>query len=227
MCVDTIPLQYVGDDALSDPFVGQIMHTGFNFAPAGWASCNGQIVAISKNNALFALLGTTFGGNGVSTFGLPNAAGRSLLGLGLSTASGQTYDWGEVGGAENETLTTANMPQHNHNATFVGAAGQTTATGSLQAFTGQTTTQINTPADGSFLANCANAGPAPVKIYVPAGTTGTPVNLGGVNITGGSFTPQGSVQVGPAGSNIPFSIMSPFLAMQTNIALRGIYPARN
>lgn len=211
---------------MSDPFIGQIMHTGFSFAPAGWASCNGQIVAISQNSALFALLGTTFGGNGVSTFALPNAAGRSFLGLGLSTASGQTYNPGEVGGAENQTLTTANMPQHNHTATFVGAAGQTTATGSLQAFTGQTT-QVSTPADGSFLSNCANAGPSPVKIYVPTGTAGTPVNLGGVNINGGSFTPQGSVQVAPAGNSIPFSVMSPFLAMQTNIALRGIYPARN
>lgn len=212
---------------MSDPFIGQIMHTGFSFAPAGWASCNGQLVAVSQNTALFALLGTTFGGNGVSTFALPNAAGRSFVGLGLSTASGQTYDPGEVGGSENQTLTIANMPQHNHSATFVGAAGQTTATGSLQVVTGQTTTQVNTPADGSLLANCANAGPAQVKIYVPAGTSGTPVNLGGVNITGGSFTPQGSVQVSPAGNNIPFSIMSPFLAMQTNIALRGIYPARN
>ncbi len=203
------------------------MHTGFNFAPAGWSSCNGQILAISQNNALFALLGTTFGGNGVSTFALPNAAGRSFLGLGLSTASGQTYVSGEVGGAENETLTTANLPQHNHSATFTGTAGQTTATGSLQAYTGQTTAQVSTPGDGSFLANCANAGPSQVKIYVPAGTTGTPVNLGGVNITGGTFTPQGAVQVGVTGSNTPVSIMSPFLAVQTNIALRGIYPARN
>lgn len=203
------------------------MHTGFNFAPAGWSSCNGQILAISQNNALFALLGTTFGGNGVSTFALPNAAGRSFLGLGLSTASGQTYVAGEVGGAEEETLTTANLPQHNHSATFTGTAGQTTATGSLQAYTGQTTAQVSTPGDGSFLANCANAGPSQVKIYVPAGTTGTPVNLGGVNITGGTFTPQGAVQVGVTGSNTPFSIMSPFLAVQTNIALRGIYPARN
>ncbi|OAN63894.1 phage tail protein [Sphingomonas sp. TDK1] len=212
---------------MSDPFIGQIMHAGFNFAPAGWASCNGQIIPISQNNALFALLGTTFGGNGVSTFALPNAAGRSFLGLGLSTASGQTYEWGDVGGAENETLTIANMPQHNHAAVFNGVAGQTSATGSLQAYTGQTTAQVNTPAEGSFLANCANAGPSQVKIYVPAGTTGTPVNLGGVNITGGTFTPQGSVQVGVAGNNIPFSTMSPFLAVQTNIALRGIYPTRN
>lgn len=211
---------------MSEPFVGQIMQVGFNFAPRGWASCNGQILAISQNQTLFALLGTTFGGNGVTTFSLPNAAGRALLGLGQSTASGQTYVWGQVAGTEQETLTIANMPAHNHIATFTGTPGATTATGSIQAVTGATT-QTNVPADQSLLANCANAGPNPVKIYAPAGTTGTMVNLAGVNITGGNFTPSGSVAVGITGSNIPFSIMNPYVAVQTNIALVGIFPSRN
>ncbi|NLS27359.1 hypothetical protein S2M10_23540 [Sphingomonas sp. S2M10] len=211
---------------MSDPFIGQIMHVGFNFAPAGWASCNGQILPIGQNQALFALIGTTFGGNGQTNFALPNAGGRSLLGLGQSTASGQTYVWGQTAGTETETLTIANMPAHNHTAVFNGIAGPTTATGSLQALSGQTA-QVNAPADGSLLANCANAGPSQVKIYAPAGSTGTAVNLGGVTITGGNFTPQGSVQVGISGNNIPFSIMNPYLAVQTNIALIGIYPARN
>lgn len=211
---------------MSEPFIGQIIQTGFNFAPRNWSSCNGQLMAISQNTALFSLLGTTFGGNGQTTFALPNAAGRSFVGLGLSTASGQTYDWGETAGTESVTLTIANMPAHNHTAVFTGSTGTTTATGSLQVLTGQAS-QVNTPAAGSFLANCANAGPNQVKIYVPAGSSGTPVNLGGVNITGGSFTPQGSVQVGPIGSNVPFSIMNPYLAVQTNIALFGVFPARN
>lgn len=211
---------------MSDPYVGQIMQVGFSFAPQGWASCNGQIMAVSQNQVLFALLGTTFGGNGSTTFGLPNAAGRALLGLGQSTASGQTYQWGQIAGTEQETLTIANMPAHNHIATFTGQAGPTTATGSIQAVTGQTT-QVNAPTDGSLLANCANAGAAQVKIYAPAGTTGTMVNLAGVNITGGNFTPAGSVAVGVTGNNIPFSIMNPYLAVQTNIALNGIFPSRN
>lgn len=211
---------------MSEPFLGQIMQVGFNFAPRGWASCNGQILGISQNNALFALLGTTFGGNGTTTFALPNCAGRSMLGLGQSSASGQTYVWGQIAGTENETLTLANLPAHNHTATFAGLAGDTTATGSIQAVTGATT-QANTPADGSLFANCANVGPQQVKIYAPAGTTGTMVNLGGVTITGGSFTPQGSVAVGVTGNNIPFSIMNPYVAVQTNIALEGIFPSRN
>ena len=212
---------------MSDPFVGQIMQVGFSFAPYGWASCNGQIMGISQNQALFSLLGTTFGGNGQSTFGLPNAAGRSFLGLGQSNASGQTYVWGQISGTETETLTIANMPAHNHAATFTGISGPTSASGSIQAISGLTAGQSNTPADGSLLANCANAGTNQVKIYVPSGTTGTAVNLGGVNITGGNFTPQGSVAVGIAGSNIPFSIMNPYVAVQTNIALVGQFPSRN
>ncbi|MBB4840735.1 microcystin-dependent protein [Sphingomonas kyeonggiensis] len=212
---------------MSEPFMGQIMQVGFNFAPRGWASCNGQILGIAQNNALFALLGTTFGGNGVSTFALPNAAGRGFVGLGQSTAGGQTYVWGQAAGTETETLTIANMPAHNHVATFTGIPGQTTATGSIQAISDVTTGQSNTPAAGSMFSNCANAGTNQVKIYVPSGTTGTSVNLGGVNITGGNFTPQGSVQVGITGSNIPFSIMNPYVAVQTNIALAGVFPSRN
>ncbi|HEX7656693.1 MAG: phage tail protein [Sphingomonas sp.] len=210
---------------MSEPFVGQIMQVGFNFAPTGWASCNGQIMSIAQNNALFALIGTTFGGNGTTTFGLPNAAGRSFLGLGQSSASGQNYVWGQIAGTETETLTVANMPAHNHPATFAGQAGNTSATGSIQAVTGATN-QTNTPADGSLLANCANSGPNPVKVYAPSGTTGAMVNLGGVQIAGGSFTPQGAVTVGIAGSTLPFSIMNPYLAVQTNIALVGIFPTR-
>lgn len=151
---------------MSEPFVGQIMQVGFNYAPSGWASCNGQILSIAQNNVLFALLGTTFGGNGTTTFALPNAAGRSFLGLGQSTASGQTYVWGQLAGTEQETLTIANMPAHNHPAIFAGTAGTTSATGTVQAVS-TASNQTNTPAEGSLFANAANAGPNPVKIYAP------------------------------------------------------------
>jgi microcystin-dependent protein len=210
---------------MSEPFVGQIMQVGFNFAPSGWASCNGQILNIAQNTSLFSLLGTTFGGNGTTTFALPNAAGRSFLGLGPSTAGGQNYVWGQNAGSETKTMTIAEMPAHNHVANFAGTTGNTSATGSIQAVTG-TTNQTNTPAEGSLLTNCANAGPNQVKIYAPTGTTGPMVNIGGVSITGGSFTPQGTVAVGITGGNLPFSIMNPYLAVQTNISLFGIYPQR-
>ena len=98
---------------MSDPFVAEIRIFPFNFAPRGWAFCNGQLLPISQNTALFALLGTTYGGNGVSTFALPNMQGsvpvHSGQGAGLSL-----YDLGEVTGVETVTLLQTEMPGHTH-----------------------------------------------------------------------------------------------------------------
>ena len=108
---------------MSNPYLGEIRIFGFTFAPAGWALCNGQILSISQNTALFSLLGTTYGGNGQSTFALPNLQGRVPnhfgQGAGLST-----YTQGQVGGVESVTLTVNQMPQHNH---LVNATSDTAA----------------------------------------------------------------------------------------------------
>jgi len=98
---------------MSDPFLGEIRMTGFNFAPVGWALCNGQTLSISQNTALFALLGTTYGGNGTSTFNLPDLQGRVPIHWG-SGAGLSTYVIGENGGTENVTLLSNQMPIHNH-----------------------------------------------------------------------------------------------------------------
>ncbi len=98
---------------MANPFLGEIRMFGFNFAPQGWAFCNGQLLSISQNDALFALLGTTYGGNGVSTFGLPNFQSRVPIhqgqGSGLSP-----YVIGAFGGVENVTLTVAQTAAHTH-----------------------------------------------------------------------------------------------------------------
>ncbi len=98
---------------MSDPFIGQIQTFGFNFAPRGWARCDGQLLPISSNSALFSLLGTTYGGDGRTTFGLPDLRGRAALhqgqGPGLSNRN-----LGQRAGAENTTLTVNQMPSHNH-----------------------------------------------------------------------------------------------------------------
>ena len=98
---------------MSEPFLGMIIIVPYNFSPRGWAFCNGQILPIAQNTALFSLLGTTFGGNGQTTFALPDLRGR------VSNSSGQgpglsSYDLGQVGGVESETLTINQMPAHNH-----------------------------------------------------------------------------------------------------------------
>ena len=96
-----------------EPFLGQIQAFGFNFAPRGWAFCQGQLLPISQNTALFSLLGTIYGGDGRTTFALPDLRGRSIVqpgsGPGLTTIS-----QGQRGGSESATLSANNMPSHNH-----------------------------------------------------------------------------------------------------------------
>src|SRR6187549_1540502 len=96
-----------------DAFVAEIRIFGFNFAPTGWAQCNGQLIPISQNTALFSLLGTTYGGNGQSTFALPDLQGNAAMhpgqGQGLSLR-----DLGEMSGSETVTLLVSEMPAHTH-----------------------------------------------------------------------------------------------------------------
>ncbi|NIJ21938.1 microcystin-dependent protein [Sphingomonas naasensis] len=107
---------------MADPFVAEIRVFPFNFAPTGWALCNGQLLPISQNTALFSLLGTVYGGDGKSTFALPDMQGSVPLhpgqGPGLSL-----YDLGQIGGSETVTLLTSEMPFHNHN--LMAASGDT------------------------------------------------------------------------------------------------------
>ncbi len=98
---------------MDSPFLGMIALFGFNFPPRGWAICNGQLLSISQNSALFALLGTIYGGNGVTTFGLPDLRGRVPLGVGQGPGL-SNYVQGQVGGTENTTLVAANLPAHTH-----------------------------------------------------------------------------------------------------------------
>jgi microcystin-dependent protein len=99
--------------AQADPFLGQLALVGFNFCPRGWSSAEGQLLSIAQNNALFALLGTIYGGDGRTTFALPDLRGRSPIGIG--TGPGLTsFREGQRGGTETTTLTVANMPSHSH-----------------------------------------------------------------------------------------------------------------
>jgi microcystin-dependent protein len=98
---------------VSDQFVGEIRVFALNFAPSGWAFCDGQLLAISQNAALFSLLGTNFGGNGTSTFGLPNLQGSVPLNWGQGPGL-SSYELGEVGGEPTVTLVASTVPAHTH-----------------------------------------------------------------------------------------------------------------
>jgi microcystin-dependent protein len=107
---------------MSEPFLGEIRMVGFNFAPAGWALCDGQVLAISSNTALFSLLGTYYGGNGTSTFALPDFRSRVPVHQGQGTGLSD-YVIGEVTGVENATLLSTNMPIHSHSVNAVTTGG--------------------------------------------------------------------------------------------------------
>jgi microcystin-dependent protein len=125
---------------MSNPFVGEIRVFGFNFAPTGWAQCNGQLLPISQNTALFSLLGTFYGGDGKSTFALPNLQGAAPMNQGQSPGT-SLRDLGEMSGEQYVTLLQSEMPMHPHalNAVETAAAarqppGQMFATGEAISF---------------------------------------------------------------------------------------------
>jgi microcystin-dependent protein len=134
---------------MPEPYVGEIRMFGGNFAPAGWMFCSGQLLPISENEVLFQLIGTTFGGDGQETFALPNLQSRVPMHQG--TFSGQTFTLGEQGGVESVTLTTQQIPNHNH--ALLGS--KTTAVTQLPGgnvgaqSTGQVYTTANSPLDMS------------------------------------------------------------------------------
>ena len=104
---------------MAEPFIGEIKITGFNFPPKGWAACNGQIMSIQQNVALFSLLGTTYGGDGIRTFGLPNLQGR----VPLHRDGAGPYPQGSSAGEASHTLTTSEIPAHTHTLSVVKTQG--------------------------------------------------------------------------------------------------------
>lgn len=212
-----------------EPFLGQIQLFGFQFAPRGWAQCAGQILAIPTNTALFSLLGTVYGGNGQTTFQLPDLRGRVAIGQGQGPGL-QNYNLGEFAGVETMTLTGANLPSHTHQAT---AQSNSTSTSTSTSTSSSTLNGVNGAANkgnpaGHMLAANANA-----QIYAPA-SAGSAVAMDAASVatttttnTTTGTTTNTTVTVQPAGNNSPFPLHSPYLCLNYCIALEGVYPSRN
>lgn len=181
----------------TEPFIGEIKIFAFNFAPRGYSFCAGQVISIAQNTALFSLLGTMYGGNGQTTFALPDLRGR--VGVGQGQGPGlSNYAIGQVSGTENTTLTINNMPLHTHTA---------------QANVNNAAAGVAVPVAGSSLAAAKDINGDNTSIY-----TATAPN---------TALSAGSVTVGPAGGSTPFNNLQPYLALNYSIAMQGIFPSRN
>ncbi len=174
-----------------EPFIGQLMLVGFNFAPKGWALCNGQLLSISQNTALFSLLGTTYGGDGITTFALPDLRGRSPIGFGQGPGL-SNYVQGEASGTENTTLLVTNMPAHNHSIVANNGTGNT-----------------NSP-EGAFLAGYGSAMP-PEGPYTNA-SPNTTLNPAAVGVAG---------QNQPFSILSPFLVLNWIIALEGIYPSRG------
>ena len=147
---------------MTEPFVGQIQLFGFTFAPRGWATCNGVTMAIQQNTALFSLLGTQYGGNGQTTFQLPNFVNRAATNQG--NGPGLTpHTAGETYGVSSVTLNTQQMPAHTHSLNIYNQP-----TDSKKAASPSTGNALGSPSMSTFVAGAANAPFAPT-VLVPAG----------------------------------------------------------
>jgi microcystin-dependent protein len=182
---------------MSDPYIGQINIFAFDYAPQDWALANGAILPIAQNQALYALLGTRYGGDGRNTFALPNLCGR--LPIGEGNGAGMTLRTGQTGGAEFATLSVNQMPGHTHTAQISATASNATT---------------SAPAAGAYLAKTVDGGgvgSVPNIYYSGATPPLVALSGGGTSSTGGGQ---------------PVSLMNPFLALNFSIALLGLFPAR-
>ncbi|MCU0434824.1 MAG: tail fiber protein [Bacteroidia bacterium] len=185
----------------TEPFIGEVKWLAFNFAPRGYMFCSGQQVSIAEYTALFALIGTTYGGDGQQTFKLPDLQGRVPIGQGDAPGLG-SYTVGEAAGAPTATMTTSNIPSHLH--TLFSARGSIAANNSA-----------------------ANSGTAANSFF---GTNNTD-SLYAENAMPGQYFSPLAVQVtgttDPTGTGTPFSIVNPYQVLNYSIAMEGIFPSRN
>jgi microcystin-dependent protein len=210
---------------MDSPFMGQIQAFGFNFAPSGWALCQGQTMNVNQYQALFALLGVTYGGNGTQTFQLPDLRGRVPIGQGNGPNLTPRVI-GSFGGAENASILISNMPSHTHTATFTASGGGGSITASLMASTMVGTQNVPGTAGATTLgAPAYGTGRAvtPVPTYVA--DANPTVALTGLSVTGGAG--GGTVTNAVTGQGLPLATISPFLCVNYSIALQGLFPSRN
>jgi len=192
-----------------DGYLGSMNVFGGNFAIRGCAFAEGQLVPINNNTALFSLLGTTFGGDGRTTFGLPDTRGRTVVGAGSGPGL-PTVVWGQKGGAATAILTINNLPSHGHSATTTVAATATANASAVDADTGDPT--------GAVWAVAKKGKPQVYNTSAPS----VAMHAGAVTVEASAAT-----NVGNTGNGAAFSIRDPYLGMYWLIQVQGVFPSRS
>lgn len=193
-----------------DQMLGEIRIFAGNFAPRGWAFCDGQLLPISQNSALFSLLGTMYGGDGRTTFGLPDLRGRAVVSAGRGPGL-QNYVQGARGGAEFKTLTVAQMPQHSHIMTLTNLAGSA----NIPVNTSSGDEDESNPGAGVLANNGNDRFASEATPNATYGGQAVPVNITGT----GTILNNGGSQ--------SFDNRQPYLPIRYIIALTGYFPSRN
>jgi len=200
--------------------IGEIRGFGGNFAPRSWALCQGQLLAISTNTALFSIIGTTYGGDGRTTFALPDLRGRIPIGEGTGPGL-TTRKLGERSGSETNTITANQMAVHTH---FVTGGGVTGVSGSATAtmHVNNTSGSSSNPADNYLGFESGSIG---LYESTPDGST---LNSRAVTLdTSGLAVQVSGLSLSPTGGGQPVNNMKPFLTVNWIVCMQGIYPSRN
>jgi microcystin-dependent protein len=184
-----------------EPTLAEIRMFGGNFAPRGWALCEGQLLPINQNQSLYSIIGTIYGGDGRTSFALPDFRGRINIGPGHG-AGLSSHSQGAKGGTETNTMSLANMPSHNHVGSFTGAPHL----------------PVGDNVDGGDDPSDQYLGTPGTDIYNSAASAGE---------TLGPLDNSLSVSVANTGANTPYNNMQPFLALNFIICLQGLFPSRN
>ncbi|GGH72095.1 microcystin-dependent protein [Filimonas zeae] len=206
---------------MQDGTMAEIRCFAGNYAPKYWALCAGQTMNLSTNQALFALLGTVYGGNGSTNFKLPDLRGRIPVGTGTSQSLGLTFTLGQIGGEENHTLITSEMPQHTH------AVAVTQGTGSPAV-----SITLNGSSSSGNTTNPANALSATddssgnIVFFAPSGSTKVAMAPNSVTVSNLVSGVPG-VTIGTAGATQAHSNLQPLAVLNYIICVQGVFPSRN
>lgn len=194
-------------DSLAMPMIGEIKTVSFATVPSGWARCDGQLLNITEYETLFNIIGNTYGGDGITTFALPNLQGKTMI------HNNTTYTIGQVGGSAENTLTESQLPSHSHSSGTLAASHNLTGTVSASVDAGI----LDEAEDNHFCSGLANS-------YTDSSTDLGMMRADNVQINGAVTLSGNTAAVGNAA---PVNNMQPYLVVNTIIALEGINPLAN